>query len=423
VTSWRAAHLLSVPHRLAFVAGAFMMGLAAAWWLGVLLASHQGGVAPRQAFPLAWGHALVMTLGFMPMFFAGFVFTAGPRWLKLPVLSGHLLRWHVVVWLLVWPVFLLGMHVNRLVSAVALLGAAVVWAHLTIMWHRLVQASRVPDRLHARLMVVAFGSGVFALGAASLAVAVGSPGGVSASVMWGLWGFVLPVYLVAGHRLIPLFDLVRWPWLDARWPHALLWSLLSVSVLGAVRWSSESWGMLWGAPWAWTQALCSVLGGLGLLALSVRWACVQNMRLRMLAMLNIGVVWLGLAWILAGVSGLAAVPNRPSWALMALHALSMGFMGSVWLAMASRVSSTQEGHAIAADDWVWGLFWVLLTAVISRLSAIVWPTYADVMLTGAACLWLSVALGWLWRYGRWFGLAPRPGITARTRRVPLDQRE
>jgi uncharacterized protein involved in response to NO len=422
VTAWRAAHVLTAPHRLAFIAGAVVMGLAAAWWLGVLWAPSHGSVSSRSALPLAWGHALVMTLGVMPMFFAGFVFTAGPRWLKLPLLTGRVVMWPVVGWLVAWPVFLLGTHLNHLVSAVALLGAALAWTHITILWHRLVQTSRAPDRLHASLIAVAFGSGVLALGAASLAVAVGSPAGVRAAVMWGLWGFVLPVYLVAGHRLIPVFDLLPLPWLDARWPHALLWVLLSVSMLSGARWSSESLGMVWGTPWSWAQVLCSVLGGLGLLALSTRWAHVQNMRLRMLAMLNIGVAWLGLAWILAGVSGLAAVPNRPSWALMALHALSMGFMGSVWLAMASRVSSTQEGHAIAADDWVWGLFWLLQGAVICRLAAILWPAHADVMLTGAACLWLSVALGWGWRYGRWFGLAPRPAFTARTRRVPLDQR-
>jgi uncharacterized protein involved in response to NO len=358
----------------------------------------------------------------MPMFFAGFVFTAGPRWLKLPLQSGQVLRWPVVVWLLAWTVFLPGMHLNRLVSAAALLGATVAWARITIVWHRLVQISGAPDRLHTSLIAVVFGSGVLALGAASLAAAVGSQAGVRASVIWGLWGFVLPVYLVAGHRLIPVFDLVPLPWLDARLPHALLWVLLSVSALSGARWSTESLGLVWGAPMAWVQVLCSLSGGLGLLALSVRWACVQNMRLRMLAMLNIGVAWLGVAWILVGVSGLSPAPHRPSWALMALHAMSMGFLGSVWLAMASRVSSTHEGHAIAADDWVWGLFWLLQGAVICRLAAILWPAHADVMLTGAACLWLSVALGWGWRYGRWFGLAPRPAFTARTRRVPLDQR-
>ena len=29
-------------------------------------------------------HAAVMVFGFMPLFFSGFLFTAGPRWLGVP---------------------------------------------------------------------------------------------------------------------------------------------------------------------------------------------------------------------------------------------------------------------------------------------------------------------------------------------------
>ena len=60
-----------------------MLGASALWWAAAMLA-QSGGHALQFGLPPFLAHGLVMTLGFMPLFFTGFLFTAGPRWLGLP---------------------------------------------------------------------------------------------------------------------------------------------------------------------------------------------------------------------------------------------------------------------------------------------------------------------------------------------------
>ena len=83
---WHFRYLLRAPHRLAFFMGAVMLGASALWWAGVLLArALQWPLNP--VVPASLMHALVFSLSYMPMFFCGFVFTAGPKWLKQPAIS------------------------------------------------------------------------------------------------------------------------------------------------------------------------------------------------------------------------------------------------------------------------------------------------------------------------------------------------
>ena len=90
--------------------------------------------------------------------------------------------------------------------------------------------------------------------------------------------------------------------------------------------------------------------------------------------------------------------------LAPLHALSMGFLGSILLAMATRVSCGHSGRTLTADDLAWALYGVLQLAVLARMAAAVWPQYGAGILVVAASLWLVATGGWALRYGRWYGL-------------------
>lgn len=80
---WQLQRLFAAPHRLAFAAGATVLALSALWWSAAMLA-RAGGHALPSGLPQTEAHGLVMVLGFMPLFFVGFLFTAGPRWLRVP---------------------------------------------------------------------------------------------------------------------------------------------------------------------------------------------------------------------------------------------------------------------------------------------------------------------------------------------------
>ena len=108
-TRWRLAWLYAAPHRLAFAAGALMLALSGLWW-AVAMVAQTGGHALHFGMPPIQAHGLVMVLGFMPLFFSGFLFTAGPRWLQRPPVQAAELLAPIVAQLSGWFVFLLAAH-------------------------------------------------------------------------------------------------------------------------------------------------------------------------------------------------------------------------------------------------------------------------------------------------------------------------
>lgn len=144
--------------------------------------------------------------------------------------------------------------------------------------------------------------------------------------------------------------------------------------------------------------------GVAVVALGIAWGLVQSLKIRLLAMLHLGFLWLGLALMLGGASQLLGwMVQSPMLPLAALHALTMGCLGSLMLAMVTRVSCGHSGRPLVADNLVWSLFWLLQAATLLRIAAAVpaWSTQS--LLTATALLWTAVMLTWGTRYGSWYG--------------------
>src|SRR5690606_7359652 len=152
-----------------------MLAAASIWWLIALGA----GVAASGSVPWALApgdaHALIMSFSFMPMFFAGFVFTAAPRWLKLPPVAARTLVPPVVAWLGGWLLFVVGAHLERPVAAIGLAFVATAWSAICGRTVRMLAASAVPDRTHLRTIAGGCIVGALALWLAAAAIALGEP--------------------------------------------------------------------------------------------------------------------------------------------------------------------------------------------------------------------------------------------------------
>ena len=121
-------------------------------------------------------------------------------------------------------------------------------------------------------------------------------------------------------------------------------------------------------------------------------------------MLHIGFLWLGLACVGHGLAhGVLGLYGSAAGELGALHALTMGCLGSLMLAMVTRVSCGHGGRALVADRLVWTLFWVLQLATVVRLAASApWP-WSPVLLAVAALLWAGIMAVWGLRLIGWYG--------------------
>lgn len=384
--------LLQAPHRLAFFLAGVNLLLTALWWAWT---SSFGAGQFATVLPAGWLHGLLMVCGFVPLYFAGFLFTAGPRWLQMPEVRARDVRPACLTLASGWWVVLLGSTVD---SRIVLLGQGLSLIGWCVLMHRFVMLtwhSRAEDRLHAKLVVASGLVGALAMGTSALGLHLGRWDVWHGATLLALWGWVAPVFVIVLHRMIPFFTAAALPRLDAWRPNWLLWTLLAgIWLQGAVHLIGAT--ALTRSELLWLRAALALPWGLMVLGLAVRWGLVQSLSIRLLAMLHLGFVWMGLAFLLE-------LHPEP---LLAVHALSIGCLGSLVLAMVTRVSCGHGGRTLVADDFVWTAFLGLQGVALLRLAALLWPTQAAWLVPTTAVGWLVVMGAWALRLLRWY-LRPR----------------
>ena len=123
---WRPSMLMVAPHRLAFWLAMLILVVASGWWLLVQEDRVHGWFGLGYAVSPTLTHAAAMVFGFMPLFFAGFLFTAGPNWLRVEPLPVPRLQWPLFLQAGGWLLWLAGAHLQ---AGVALTGLAMLAGH------------------------------------------------------------------------------------------------------------------------------------------------------------------------------------------------------------------------------------------------------------------------------------------------------
>jgi len=421
----KLAGLLHAPHRLAFAAATAMLSVSAAWWAGLVVIASFGASPLALALPAGVLHGLLMSFGFMPLFFAGFLFTVGPKWLARPPVQARVLLPSIAGFVSGWLVVLAAAQgrdaaLGRSLGAIGLGAVALSWLGLVRRFIGMIRASRAAERLHARLIAVAGLLGGIALLASVWGVGAGDFRLVRAATGFALWAFIGLTFMSAAHRLVPFVAATSLPRLDALRPNWLLGALAALCLLEAGLTIPEAFGHVPGTGYFAGRAIAELCAGVGLLSLSVHWIRLRALRTRLTAMLHAGFTWLGVAVLLTAVShAMVADGSDAGLGLAPLHAYTMGFLGSVMLAMVTRITCAQAGRSTTADDFLWRLFWVLQLATAARLAAVLLPpgfALGSVLLVAAAVGWAGTCLAWAVRYGPWF---LQPAATAARRRAAV----
>jgi uncharacterized protein involved in response to NO len=404
---WRGSNLLLAPHRLGFFLAMVVLVASGAWWALVQLDRVSVIVALPYTFSPTLAHAAVMTYGFIPLFFSGFLFTAGPKWLGVEPLATRVLIAPALMQACGWLLWITGIHLHLLS---ALFGVALAWSGLTSMtwlFWRLIWRSRERDQLHARTIGVACLIGCFSLAGLLANLVVGETAVALACVMTGLWGFVVAVVVTVAHRMIPFFTSSAMPLVSVWRPFWALGLMLAAAALESVSMWVEIDGPLHGpmAPvWMLARGACELAAGSVLLWLARVWGLAQSLKNRLIAMLHIGFMWLGVALVLGGLSQLMGLlQGSPVFSLGSLHAVTVGCLSSLLLAMVTRVSCGHFGRALVADDTVWILFWLLQLTALLRIGAAAQSAWASWLLLPTALIWAATLSLWGVRLGNWYG--------------------
>jgi uncharacterized protein involved in response to NO len=389
---------------------ALMLTVTALWWAAMLTARELQWPIDL-AIPASSIHALLMSMGFMPLFFCGFLFTAGPKWLHLPEVSARSLLPALSSMLAGWAVALLGFHTQALLSSAGIALVAFGWTLLSLRFARMVRTSRMSDRTNPALAAAACLAGVVLLWGMALALAFESPQLLRTFIQVALWCFVAPVFAVVSHRMIPFFSASVVPALDSWRPMWLLWVMLTALALEGLFSVADLWWWPLPPPMRWLQAALETPMALLMLWLAVRWGFIQSLKIRLLAMLHGGFVWLGIFFALNALSHMlmAQSGDTSSLGLAPLHALTMGYLGATMFAMITRVSSGHGGRKEPADNIAWTLYWVLQVAIAMRVASALSSNYATPLTFAAIGAWCLAMVGWAIRYGHWFGLPRSDG--------------
>lgn len=389
--------LADAPHRLLFFVGATNVLLAMGWWAAWLLALRwQLLPMPQPPIPAGWGHALVMTFQVLTPFIFGFLLTVFPRWMGQPELS----RWHYV------PVGL-GLFGGQLLVLVGLWGHAHL-VHLGVIFSLVGWTSGMVSLFgvlwreqgrtwHAVSAFVALGLGLFGL--MLFAVWLHRPQAaqlVFASFKLGMLGFLLPIYVTVCHRMLPFFagNVVAghrgWrpmPWLGGFWALLALHLLLELMHGYAWLWLADAPLLALTAWWLWRNWPCGRAPGL-------------------LRVLFVGYAWLPLALGLYLAQSLwFAFTGEFALGRAPVHALAVGFFGSLLVAMVTRVTQGHSGRPLQMNGVAWFAFaaiqLVATVRVIGEVAADHWAWQAV-----AAVGWLLAFLPWVLR-SAWIYLTPR----------------
>lgn len=412
---WKWSNLLLAPHRLGFFFGVIGLIVASGWWALVLSSRVTPALQLTYAISPTLVHSSVMVFGFFPLFFAGFLFTAGPKWLHVPPLHSRFLIAPLALQLGGWMVWLVGAHIHQWLAQGGLAVAAVGLSWMTALFVKMLLRSKETDRVHAVFMALALAVGSLTLMGLLISVLVGADTVARSFVYTALWGCVCLVFVTAAHRMIPFFTSSAMP-LVGRWGDFwVLW--LMVAILGvevATVWFAWAWHFpAFITLWSIFLGISELAVGAVLLWLAFAWGSIQSIKNRLLAMLYVGFMWLGLSFLLFGSARLLTLWQHAAvMPLGAIHATAMGCLASLTLAMVTRVSCAHSGRPQVADRWVWFLFWMLQVVAMMRVAASFQPQYAMWLLAASAVVWFLVMALWGGRLVSWFGRGradSRPG--------------
>lgn len=389
--------ITAAPHRLFFFLGATQLLVTVLLWLAVLCGWYipaVGGPVKLSVFG-TWVHVFLMLYGLFTFFVFGFLCTVFPRWLN----STPIARARYVLIAVVMTVGMMAFYIGVFWSRpIAVAGAAVFvagWlgglATLFGVWRR----SRKPDKRFALFPFGCVSAGCVGAIVYTFWLATQNPILLNISRTAGLWLYLVPLIVAVSYRMLPFFSsrvLDNYTVIKPNWtlPATLLCVLTHflLTVFGAGDWTVFPDGVLAGlAVWH-----------------SWRWQLVRSLRIPLLGVLHVSFAWLAIAMMLfAAQSVLRLFDATFDLGNAPLHALGIGYISGMVIAMASRVSLGHSGRLLIAE---WATKWAFLViqfAVILRVLGDVPPFVGHRiglwLILAAAVVWLIAFIPWSVRFG------------------------
>jgi uncharacterized protein involved in response to NO len=359
--------------RLGFRPFYLLGGLFAAVGLPVWMAVYFGLLSSPASMPAVFWHAHEMLFGFVGAVITGFLFTAVGNWTGRQTPTGLPLALLALLWLAGRIVF----WIDAIPIAVSIIIDTAFLFLVTLAILRPVLATGNYRNLGVVAVV-----GLFA--AANLLFHLANTGVVHYSLITALHNglnAVILIIAVIGGRVIPFFTANAVPDSGARRdPAADMVAIGAIIVLLVVGALPE--GRLVEPPVAIAAALANAWRMLS-------WGSMATLRRPILWVLHLGYAWIVAGLALQGLAGLGVtVPPQA-----AVHAITVGAIGSLTLGMMSRTALGHTGRPLTPSrPVVWAYVLVNLAALIRVAGAFVPYGGYSASLILAAAAWSAAWL-------------------------------
>ena len=360
--------VLSAGFRPFFLLAALWAALAIPLWLLVFSGSAE---APTALAPAVW-HAHEMVFGYGAAVVAGFLLTAIPNWTGRMPLQGGPLGALALLWVSGRVAAALSAHIGAVAAAGVDLAFPAVF--LAVIAREIVTGRnwRNLPMLGALALLLA-GNALVHL------ESLGIAGTAELGNRLGIATLLLLISLVGG-RIVPSFTR---NWLAKERPEIdapATFDALDRTALGIMAVALSVWLVAPDsaiAPWA------ELAGGLAVGLRLARWRGAATLREPLLWVLHLGYGWLALGLALLGIDGFD--PLLPATA--ALHALTVGAIGTMTLGVMSRASLGHTGRALVAGPRTTAIYVLVTTAALLRLVAPLGGASYLLLLGSAGAAW------------------------------------
>lgn len=359
-----------------FSAGFRPFFLLAASWAALIVpiwvAFFAGlGQAPTAFSPFIW-HAHEMVFGFGAAAVAGFLLTAVPNWTERMPLQGLPLASLALLWLA-------GRIAISFSAWIGSVGAAVLDLAFPAVFLFVIAREIVAGGNWRNLPVTGALALLFVgnLLTHLESIGIAETGAIGARL--GVATLLLLIALIGG-RITPSFTR---NWLAKKQPDAAMPAPFDMFDRAALAATALACAIFVAAPEGiiapWFELVAGVTLGLRL----ARWRVQATLREPLLWILHLGYGWLSLGFLLLALSGLtSALPQST-----ALHALTVGAIGTMTLAVMTRASLGHTGRPLTAGPGTTTIYALVTLAAVLRLAASVGGSGYIVFLSLAAAAW------------------------------------
>ncbi len=365
--------ILSAGFRPFFLGAAIWAAAAIPIWL----TAYAGGtIVPTLLPPLTW-HVHEMVFGFAAATVAGFLLTAIPNWTGRLPLQGWPLAGLVILWAAGRVGVLFSSRIGAPAASVADLCFPAVFLAVVV---REILAGKNWRNLPmlGALALLLTGNALVHLDA--LGLADSAPLGNRT----GLATLLMLIALVGG-RIIPSFTRNWMAKMRPDVPPPAPAGPLDLAALAVTGSALAAWTI---APYAQATSWTVLVAGAALAWRLSRWRGQETVREPLLLILHVGYGWLAFGLLLLGLNGIhEALPETA-----ALHALTVGAVGTMTLAVMTRASLGHTGRPLSAGPGTKAIYLLITIAAMLRVLSPLAGEQAVVALVLAGAAW-SAAFG------------------------------